>query len=103
MRRLVLALCMPVAAYGAAALAAVPAGDETQVNVFADGQQDDAQVTMDPTGGGFTVAWQSDEEGNLADDDVMIRRFGPSAFGETRINFDTAGDQDDPAIATEDN
>ena len=103
MRRLALALCVPVLGYAAAALAAVPAGDETQVNVFTDGQQDDAQVTIDPDGGGFTVAWQSEEDGVDTPDDVLIRRFGDQPFGETRINFGTAGDEDDPTIASQDN
>jgi hypothetical protein len=105
MRRLALALCalIAVCAVAAIALAATPAGDETQVNVeFTDGQQDDAQVAMDADGD-FTVAWQSDGDGADTPDDIYIRRFGTPSFGESLAHVDTVGDQDDPSIASDPN
>src|SRR5688500_7702612 len=100
MRRLALALCALVAVCAAAAiaLAAVPAGDETQVNESTDGQQNDAQVAMDADGD-FVVAWQGDEPGAGVPDDIYIRRFPSGCFDEIRLNSTTGEDQDDPAIA----
>jgi hypothetical protein len=104
MGRLALALSALIAVGAAAiALAAVPAGDETQVNqLVTQGQQDDADITMDPDGD-FSVAWQSDEPDGDGADDVYIRRFASPGFSDRVAHLERGGDQDDPSIASDAN
>lgn len=77
-----------------------PSGGEIQVNQYTTGAQSNPAVAADGQGG-FVVAWESSgQDGSWLG--VYARRFeanGVPAGGEILVNTETAGDQNQPAVA----
>lgn len=70
------------------------------MNTTTVGNQEDPPVAMD-TDGDFAVVWEVPEGGTL--EGIAFRRFsaaGAPLTDELAVNTTTAGDQDDPAIAS---
>lgn len=77
-----------------------PVGDEFQINVFTDGDQEDLDIAVDGAGN-FVVVWESaGQDGSL--DGVFGRRLdtdGQPVGGEFAVNTFVPGDQDNPNVA----
>jgi hypothetical protein len=85
----------------AAGRAAVPVGNEFQINDAVQGAQQAPRIVFNPASGEYVVAWQSqgqDGDGN----GVFVRRYDSSgnAIGsEFLVNSHTDGDQANPVVA----
>ena len=80
--------------------AALPVGDDFQVNVFTTGDQEDADIAVSDTGD-FVVVWESESQDGSYDG-VFGRRLdstGQPLGGEFAVNTYVPGDQDDPSLA----
>ncbi|MEM8962328.1 MAG: hypothetical protein AAGD38_12670 [Acidobacteriota bacterium] len=78
-----------------------PTSDELNVNSTTSGSQEDAWVTLDPSGGAIVVWESSGQDGD--GDGVYLRRFTPSGADgdEVQVNVTTAGNQETPVIGTD--
>jgi hypothetical protein len=78
-----------------------PLGAETRVNTFTTGIQEDASVTVYPSGD-FVIAWTGLYGQDGAGSAVLSQRFaagGEPIGAETRVNGHTQNDQNQPAVA----
>ena len=80
-----------------------PLGLQFRVNTYTPGYQFGPAVATDPSGN-FVVAWSSDSSGNPPEPGLFAQRFasGGAPIGpEFRVNTNTMGAQDEPAIAVD--
>jgi len=96
----VAAAALGILLFAPGAALALSGGPEIPINTTTAGNQNSPAIAPDP-GGGFTVAWTSDEQDGDGSG-VYARRFdaaGEPLGGEIAINTTTAGNQNSPAIA----
>jgi hypothetical protein len=90
-----LALAAPVGAR-----AAVPLGNEFQINETTTNAQQAPRIAFNPANGQYVVVWQSGDQ--EIGSEVFVRRYDMSGNvlgGELQVNTTTAGDQANPVVA----
>jgi hypothetical protein len=88
---------------GGAALAATPLTTDFQVNTHTLSNQNEARLSMSPTGT-FVVVWssQAQDDPSAGSDGIFARRYdssGAAQATEFLVNTHTVGDQNRPAVS----